>query len=107
MDRFPEHRFTASTAQQMSWLETLYPRLFEKVQHYAHKGTFQPIGGSWVECDANMPSGEAFVRQFVYGQRFFETRFGKRSDVFWLPDTFGYNAQIPQLARSAGLEYFL
>lgn len=106
MDRFPEHRFTASTAQQYQWLETLYPELFKKLKGYVEDGRFQPIGGSWVECDANMPSGEAFARQFLYGQRYFLSRFGKRCDIFWLPDTFGYNAQIPQLARQSGCNYF-
>lgn len=106
MDRYPEYKFTASTAQQYWWLEQLYPKLFEKVQSYVKKGRFIPIGGTWVENDANLPSGEAFVRQFLYGQRFFKTRFGQRTNIFWLPDTFGYNSQIPQLARSCGTEYF-
>jgi alpha-mannosidase len=53
-----------------------------------------------------MPSGEALVRQFMYGQRFFESHFGFRNKTFWLPDTFGYSAQLPQLARSAGMKYF-
>ena len=26
--------------------------------------------------DGNVPSGEAFVRQFLYGQRFFKKEFG-------------------------------
>jgi len=34
-----------------------------------------------------MPSGEALVRHFVFGQRYFETRFGKRCDTAWLPDS--------------------
>ena len=34
-----------------------------------------------------MPSGESFCRQFLYGQKYFQSRFGKRSDVFVLPDT--------------------
>jgi alpha-mannosidase len=27
--------------------------------------------------------------------------------VFWLPDTFGYCAQLPQIIRGAGMRYFL
>jgi len=27
--------------------------------------------------------------------------------VFWLPDTFGYAAQLPQIMRGVGCEYFL
>lgn len=106
MERYPEHRFVASQAAQFDWLEKLYPSLFERLKKFIASGQFIPIGGTWVENDANLPSGEAFVRQFVHGQRYFLSRFGQRSKIFWLPDTFGYNAQIPQLARSAGLDYF-
>lgn len=104
MDRYPEHQFTASTPQQYQWLEQLYPELFKRVKEKVKEGKFVPVGGSWVENDALMPSGEAFVRQFLYGQRYFLSRFGERTKIFWLPDSFGYNAQIPQLARGCGMD---
>jgi alpha-mannosidase len=106
LDRYPEHRFCASQAQQYKWLEELYPYAFDRVKSHVKKGNFQPIGGSWVEHDTNMPSGESLVRQFVYGQRYFESRFGQRSTTFWLPDTFGYSTQLPQLCRLAGMTRF-
>ena len=106
MDRYPEHRFTCSQAQQYKWLELLYPTLYDRVKAKVKKGTFQPIGGSWVEHDTNMPSGESLVRQFLYGQRFFEGHFGERCTTFWLPDTFGYSSQLPQLCRLAGMSRF-
>ncbi|KAI9835170.1 MAG: hypothetical protein M1819_002540 [Sarea resinae] len=106
MDRYPEHRFTCSQAQQYKWLEQLYPPLYDRVKANVKKGTFQPIGGSWVEHDTNMPSGESLVRQFLYGQRFFESHFGDRCTTFWLPDTFGYSSQLPQLCRLAGMSRF-
>ena len=106
LDRYPEHRFVASQAQQFKWLEQLYPPLFDRVKSKIKEGTFQTIGGSWVEHDTNMPSGESLVRQFLYGQRFFESRFGERCRTFWLPDTFGYSTQLPQLTRLAGMSRF-
>ncbi|KAK4498692.1 hypothetical protein PRZ48_009202 [Zasmidium cellare] len=106
LDRYPEHRFCASQAQQYKWLEQYYPYAFDRVKEHVKKGTFQPIGGSWVEHDTNLPSGESLVRQFVYGQRYFESRFGERCRTFWLPDTFGYSSQIPQLCRLAGMDRF-
>ena len=106
MDRYPEHRFTCSQAQQYKWLEQLYPPLYDRVKAKVKQGTFQPIGGSWVEHDTNMPSGESLVRQFLYGQRFFQSRFGERCSTFWLPDTFGYSSQLPQLCRLAGMSRF-
>ncbi|KAF4164131.1 hypothetical protein CNMCM6936_009494 [Aspergillus lentulus] len=106
MDRYPEHRFACSQAQQFKWLEQYYPSVFDRVKRWVKKGHFQPIGGSWVEHDTNLPSGESLVRQFIYGQRFFESRFGERCSTFWLPDTFGYSSQIPQICRLAGMSRF-
>ena len=106
MDRYPEHRFAVSQAQQYKWLKQYYPYVFDRVKEKVKKGTFQPIGGSWVEHDTNLPSGESLVRQFLYGQRFFESNFGERCRTFWLPDTFGYSAQLPQLCRLAGMSRF-
>lgn len=106
LDRYPEHRFTCTQPQQYKWLEQLYPKLYDRVKAKVKQGNFQLIGGSWVEHDTNLPSGESLVRQFLYGQRFFESHFGERCSTFWLPDTFGYSSQIPQLCRLSGMSRF-
>ena len=87
MDRYPEHRFSATQAQQFKWVEQLYPTLFSRIKEKVVEGTFQPLGATWVEMDTNMPSGEALIRQFLYGQRYYKSRFGFRSNTFVLPDT--------------------
>ncbi|PSR82166.1 glycosyl hydrolase family 38 domain-containing protein [Coniella lustricola] len=107
MELYPELNFACSQAQQFKWLKQYYPYAFDRVKAKVKSGQFHPIGGSWVEHDTNMPSGESLVRQFVYGQRFFESNFGERCKTFWLPDTFGYSAQLPQLCRLAGMDRFL
>ncbi len=107
IERYPEYQFVTSQAQQYKWLQQDYPDIFERVKQQVQTGRFIPVGGSWVENDTNMPSGESISRQFLLGQRFFEHYFGKKSDIFWLPDTFGYSAQIPQLCRLAGMDKFL
>ncbi|RDA94431.1 hypothetical protein CP533_2252, partial [Ophiocordyceps camponoti-saundersi (nom. inval.)] len=107
MDRYPEAHFACSSAQQFKWLKQYYPSAFERVKSKVTAGQFHPIGGSWVEHDTNMPSGESLVRQFFYGQRFFDTNFGTRCRTFWLPDTFGYSSQLPQLCRLAGMDRFM
>jgi alpha-mannosidase len=53
-----------------------------------------------------MPSGEALSRQFIFGQRYFQAKFGKRCKTVWLPDTFGFTGALPQLIRLAGMDYF-
>ncbi|KAI2467718.1 glycoside hydrolase family 38 protein [Annulohypoxylon bovei var. microspora] len=107
MERYPELNFACSQAQQYKWLKTLYPYAFDRVKQKVKEHRFHPIGGSWVEHDTNMPSGESLVRQFLYGQRFFQSNFGDRCRTFWLPDTFGYSSQLPQICRLAGMDRFL
>jgi alpha-mannosidase len=48
MDRYPEHRFATSQAQQFKWVEQLYPKLFERIKEKILSGQFQVVGGSWV-----------------------------------------------------------
>lgn len=93
MDRFPNHSFAASSAQQYAWLENLYPDVFAKVQAKASSKTdqrFVPVGGAWVEFDCILPSGESLCRQHLYGQRYFMEKFGVKCIESWEPDTFGY-----------------
>lgn len=107
IDRYPELRFACSQAQQYKWLEQDYPSTFDRVKKKVKEGSFHAFGGSWVEHDTNLPGGESLIRQFLYGQRYFESRFGQRSRTFWLPDTFGYSTQLPQICRLAGMNRFL
>uniref|UniRef100_A0A8B9RDR1 alpha-mannosidase n=1 Tax=Astyanax mexicanus TaxID=7994 RepID=A0A8B9RDR1_ASTMX len=94
-------------AQQFQWVKDWYPGLFSQIQHFVQKGQFVPVGGTWVEMDGNLPSGESMVRQFLEGQNFFKAEFGQYCKEFWLPDTFGYSAQLPQLMQGSGISRFL
>ncbi|KAF2831734.1 hypothetical protein CC86DRAFT_452695 [Ophiobolus disseminans] len=107
IERYPELRFCCSQAQQYKWLEQDYSSTFDRVKKKIKEGSFQPIGGSWVEHDTNLPGGESLIRQFLYGQRYFESKFGQRCKTFWLPDTFGYSTQLPQVCRISGMTRFL
>jgi alpha-mannosidase len=107
MERYPDHRFACSQAQQYAWMRELAPGLWERIRARVAEGRWLPVGGTWVEPDCNLPAGESLVRQFLYGQRFFEAELGRRASVFWNPDVFGYNGQLPQIMRGAGIDGFL
>ena len=106
MERYPDFTFNQSSAQAYAWIEEDDPALFDQIRLRVSEGRWEPIGGMWVESDANVTGGEAFVRQMLYGQRYFESTFGKRHSVVWLPDVFGYSGGMPQLMRGAGLTGF-
>ncbi len=107
IERDPAFVFAASSAQQYAWLKDSQPELFQRVRGAVAAGRIRPVGGMWVESDTNMPSGEALARQFVVGKRFFLEELGVETDEVWLPDSFGYSAALPQIARAAGARYFV
>ncbi|MFF0096670.1 alpha-mannosidase [Streptomyces canus] len=107
MDDHPEFKFVMSQAQQLAWLKEHRPEVYARAQEKAKTGQFLPTGSLWVEPDTNISGGEALVRQFVHGKRFFLEEFGVETEEMWLPDTFGYNAALPQLMKLAGVKWFL
>src|SRR5215210_1461923 len=106
MDRYEDFSFNQSSAQLYRWIEDDEPWLFERVKERVAEGRWEPVGGSWVEPDCQIPGGESFARQLFYGQRYFEEKLGRRCTVAWFPDTFGYSPGLPQILRGAGLSGF-
>ncbi|GGO56755.1 alpha-mannosidase [Streptomyces daqingensis] len=107
MDDHPEFIFAMSSAQQLAWIKEHRPEVYAKVKKKVADGQFVPVGGMWVESDTNMVGGEAMVRQFLYGKRFFLDEFGVETKEVWLPDSFGYTAAMPQIVKLAGAKWFL
>lgn len=107
MDEYPEYKFIQSSSCHSDFLRRKYPELFERIREKVKEGRYEPNGGVWVECDCNITSGESMVRQFLWGQRFTRKYFDYTSNCFWLPDTFGYSAAIPQIMKGCSVDYFL
>ena len=101
---YPEFVFACSQAQQYAWVQGALPaRCASGSRRPSKTGQWVPVGGMWVESDGNLPGGEALARQLVHGKRFFLDEFGVETEGVWLPDSFGYTAAYPQLARLAGM----
>ena len=103
MERYPEHHFVCSQAQQYEWIRDEHPTLWAQIVERVGTGQWEPVGGMWVEPDTNVPSGESLVRQVVHGARFFRDELGVESRELWIPDVFGYSAALPQIANLAGI----
>ncbi len=107
IDRYPGYRYAASSAQHYAWLEEDDPELYSRVLEAIAAGRWEVVGGAWVEPDCNLPDGESLIRQLLVGQRWFEEHFGSRCTIYWSPDTFGHNGQMPQILRQCGIERFM
>ncbi len=107
MDRVPDFKYSMGQAHAYEWMEIYYPKLFKAIQDKVKQGQWEIVGGQWVEPDCNIPSGESFVRQSLYGKRYFRNKFGVDVKICWIPDSFGFNWNLPQILARSGMEAFM
>jgi alpha-mannosidase len=107
MDEYPKYTYTQSAAAYDEWMEQKYPSEFNEIRQRVNEKRWEMVGGMWIEPDLNMPDGESQVRQLLIGKRYFQSRFGVDVRIGWNPDSFGYNWQLPQIYKRAGVDYFV
>lgn len=104
---YDDFYFAESQPQMFEWLQEEYPELFERVKKYVLDERIELQGGMWVESDTNLPGGESWIRQSLYGQKFWKENFNFKSNMCWLPDVFGFPASLPQVVKKCGMDYFM
>jgi alpha-mannosidase len=104
---FPDLTFCHSTPALYEWMELHQPEIFAGICEQVQAGKWEIVGGMWIEPDLNLISGESIARQIIYGQAYNHSKFGAVTKVAWLPDTFGFCGQLPQLLKQGGIDYFV
>ncbi len=107
MAEFDEFIFVASSAALYEWVERSDPAMFAEIQARVAEGRWLPVGGWWIEPDCNIPDGESFVRQGLYGQRYFAEKFGRMARVGFNVDSFGHAGTLPQILKKSGIPYYV
>ena len=107
LEKYPDFHFVISQPQQLIWIKENEPNVFKKIQEYEKIGRIEIVGGGFVEFDTNVSGEEELVRQVFYGQKFYLENFGHYVNNLWLPDTFGYNGNLPQIVKQGGMDYFV
>ena len=107
MDEYPDFVFTHTSVLFLQWVEESDPEMFEQIRERIAEGRWQVVGGWWIEPDCNIPGGESFVRQGLYGQRYLREKFGITSTTGANLDSFGHNASLPQILRKSGMDSYV
>jgi alpha-mannosidase len=102
----PNYRFVLDQVAYFKPFLERYPEEAAAFRRFVAEGRLQIVGGLDVMPDDNIPSGESFVRQILYGKSYCRRELGVDVKVGWLLDTFGHNAQLPQILRLAGYNSF-
>ncbi len=107
MEQYPAYHFVASQPALYQMVQQDEPALYQRIKARIAEGRWEPTGATWVEMDCNLSGGEALVRQFLFGKRFFREELGVDPRLLWLPDAFGYSAALPQIMKGCGVDYFM
>ena len=106
MDESPSLTVVRGETSLYAFLEREAPELFERVCQQIKAGRWEPVGGTYVQSDNNLPSTVALLRQFEVGQAYFQSRFGRTTDTAWFPDSFGHSAGLPEILVASGISNF-
>ena len=103
---YPSYRFVLDQACYVQPFLERYPEEEAAFRQFVQEGRLALVGGTDVMCDVNMPGGESYVRQVLYGKDFFRRKLGVDVTIGWQLDTFGHHAQMPQLLKLGGYHSF-
>lgn len=103
---YPDYRFTLDQVCYVKPFIERYPEEAVAFRQFVKEGRLQIVGGTNTMLDANIPAGESMVRQMLYGKSYFREKLGVNVTVGWALDTFGHNAQMPQILKLAGYKSY-
>ncbi|ELS01809.1 alpha-mannosidase [Xenococcus sp. PCC 7305] len=104
---YPTLTFCHTSPALYQWIEENCPDIFTAIQDSIRQNKWEAVGGMWIEPEVNIISGESIIRQLLYGQKYHLEKFGSRTKIAWLPDSFGFPWQFPQLLQQCGIDYFV
>ena len=99
---YPDYRFVLDQVAYVKPFLERYPEQAPTFRKFVSEGRLQIVGGNDVMLDVNIPSGESWIRQVLYGKGYYREKLGAHVTVGWGLDTFGHHAQMPQLLKLAG-----
>ncbi len=106
MEQYKDFKFSQSMPVLYEMAKEHYPEVYEQIKARIKEGRWETLGSMYLEPDCNLISGESFVRQILYGKKFYNSEFGSDSNICFLPDVFGYSSAMPQILKKAGTDYF-
>jgi alpha-mannosidase len=106
LKKYPDYRFVLDQVAYVRPFLKRYPEEAAAFRAHIAEGRLAIVGGLDVMPDVNMPCGESFIRQVLYGKGYFRSELGVDVTTGWQLDAFGHHAQLPQLMRLSGYHSF-
>ena len=107
LENHPEANFTLDG--QMSIVDEyveIHPEAKERIHRLVNRKQLF-IGPWYTQTDAMVPSAESLLRNLIIGIIDARENYGEPMMLGYLPDTFGFNANLPMILNQVGIHDFL
>lgn len=105
LEKTTDYKFLIEQVYLLEEVERRYPEIFKKIKEYIRKGRIEIADGEYLMADTMLPQEETLIREILIGKRYIKEKFGVDVNVMWQADSFGLNAQLPQIYRKCGYKY--
>jgi len=100
-----EFKFCLEQTFLLKHIEEKHPGLFRRLKKMIEAGKLEIVDGQYLMLDTMLPSGEILIRNILLGKRYCKEKFGIEVPVAWAADSFGMNAQLPQIYKKMGYRW--
>ena len=106
-DEFDGFVFNRNESLLYKWVEEHEPQLFDRIKAHVKAGKWKIMGGWYNQPDCNMPSGESFTRQILYGKNYFLEKFDVEPQTALNFDSFGHTRGLVQILKKSGYKSYM
>jgi alpha-mannosidase len=109
LEEYPSCTFSQSQASVYEIVENYEPAMLEQIRKLVAEGRWEITASQWVEGDKNLPGGESLMRHLLYTRRYLSELLDiplSSIDIDFEPDTFGHNANMPEILSQGGVKYY-
>ncbi|MEA1957032.1 MAG: glycoside hydrolase, partial [Euryarchaeota archaeon] len=100
-----DYKFLIEQTFLLEETEKRYPELFSRITKCIKECKIEIADGEYLMADTMLPEGETLIREILVGKRYAKEKFGVDVPVMWQADSFGLNAQLPQIYKKSGYRY--
>lgn len=100
-----DFRFVIEQTYPLEQFETRNPELYSEIKDAIISGKIEIVDGLYIMPDFMLPGGETLIREILFGKIYCKKKFGRDVSVAWVADSFGLNAQMPQIYKKSGYKW--
>ena len=107
MNRDPDYKWYFDTAyEELSPFARRAPERMAELRRRIQQGRIEVAPNTISNPAFDAVGGETFIRNMVYGRRYFERVFATRTEVYTANDLMPGHSQVPQLLKKGGYRYY-